>query len=256
MSNISLADKLSIMTQNQQIIANNQQKVYEAGYEKGKAEGSGDSYYDTFWDAFQINGTRANYRYAFWREGWTDANFSPKYNIVPTDAQYMFQNCAITNLKLALEKSGAALDFSKATHLYYTFTSPTITHLPILNCIKATNFENAFNNAQSLVSIDKIIFPSTGASVNTGRMFYACYSLTDITCEGVIASSLDFSYSPLSVESMKSVISCLKDCSETSSAYTNTLTFTQACWAALEADSAAPDGGTWANYVNSLGWNI
>ena len=254
MSNALLADKLSIMTQNQQIIANNQQKVYEAGYEKGKAEGGGDSYYDAFWDAFQINGTRANYRYAFWREGWTDANFSPKYNMVPTDAQYMFQNCAITNLKSALEKSGAVLDLSKATHLYYAFTSPTITHLPILNCSKATNLENTFNNAQALVSIDKIIFPSTGASVGTGRMFYACYSLTDITCEGVIASSLDFSYSPLSVESMKSIISCLKNYKGTSDEYTNTLTFTSDCWTALESSDAPPTEDTWANYVKSLGW--
>lgn len=256
MSNTSLADKLSIMTQNQQIITNNQQKVYEAGYEKGKAEGGGDNYHDIFWDAYQVNGTRTNYRYAFQRDGWTDMNFVPKYNMAPTDAQYMFQNCAITDLKTILENCGVTLDLKKASHLYYTFAGSKITHLPVLDGSKSTNNENVFAGCLNLVSIDKFIFPSTGATLGNGRMFYDCRSLVNVTFEGIITSSIDFSSSPLSVASMKSVISCLKDYSETSSAYTNTLTFTPTRWAALEADSAAPDGGTWANYVNSLGWNI
>jgi hypothetical protein len=54
---------------------------------------------------------------------------------------------------------------------------------------------------------------------------------------------------------MKNIISCLNNYSGTSNEYTYRVVFTDDCWAALEADSIAPTGTTWADYVNSLGWN-
>jgi hypothetical protein len=92
----------------------------------------------------------------------------------------------------------------------------------------------------------------TGAKVAFG----SCESLENITIEGTIKCDWNMSYSPLlTPESMKSVISCLENYAGTSSEYTNTVSFTDECWAALEADSAAPDGGTWEEYVAALGWN-
>ena len=66
---MSIADKLVT-------IAENERKVYDAGYTKGKTEGGGDSYdrgvadgrraeYDAFWDNLQSNGNRTQYAVAF-----------------------------------------------------------------------------------------------------------------------------------------------------------------------------------------------
>jgi hypothetical protein len=105
MNDISLADKLSIMTQNQQIIAENQEKVYNAGYEKGKAEG-GDNYYDTFWDAYQNNGARTNYKYAFYGSGWENANYNPKYPLTGiTVGASMFTGSRMTKITTPLDLS-------------------------------------------------------------------------------------------------------------------------------------------------------
>jgi hypothetical protein len=54
---------------------------------------------------------------------------------------------------------------------------------------------------------------------------------------------------------MKNIISCLKDYSGTEKEYVNKLTFNAERWTALEADSKAPDGNTWREYVFNLGWN-
>ena len=53
---------------------------------------------------------------------------------------------------------------------------------------------------------------------------------------------------------MKSIISCLKDYSGTDSEDLYSVLFTDDCWNNLEADSTAPDGGTWRTYVDNLGW--
>ena len=104
-------------------IAENEQKVYDAGYAKGKAEG-GSSYeqgvadgkqaeYDAFWDKFQNYGNRRNYYYAFaWQqvanEGWASDAYNPKYPIIadateagsPTAAQSIFHySSKITDAK-------------------------------------------------------------------------------------------------------------------------------------------------------------
>lgn len=80
--------------------------------------------------------------------------------------------------------------------------------------------------------------------------------MENITFEGEIGRSINFSYSPLSVESMKNVIEHLVNYTGTEKELSYTVTFTEACWTKLEADSTAPNGGTWKEYVASLGWNV
>lgn len=60
---MSIAEKLTT-------VAENQQRVYDAGKQ---AE------YDRFWDAYQQNGTRGSYSYAFGGVAWTDETLKPKY---------------------------------------------------------------------------------------------------------------------------------------------------------------------------------
>ena len=65
------------ITEKLQTIAENEQKVFEAGKK---------SQYDEFWDDFQLNGERRNYYYTFysrWGLGcWSDKTFQPKYPII------------------------------------------------------------------------------------------------------------------------------------------------------------------------------
>ena len=79
---MSIAEKLTA-------IAENEQRVYDAGYMHGNNDGyllgeeaGKKSEYDAFWDAFQLDGERTNYSYAFSGSGWHSETFKPKYKIL------------------------------------------------------------------------------------------------------------------------------------------------------------------------------
>jgi hypothetical protein len=169
-------------------IAENEQKVFD----KGKAEGV-QSEYDRFWDEFQNNGTRVNYASGFSGVCWNNNVYNPKYPIIVTNiATNMFQNSTMitsTKVPITIDTASAISVFNGATRL------ATIPY------IKVT---------------DKVIFSS---------WFTSCSALKNITFteDSVIASSISFQYSPLTVASMKSVISCLKDYAGTGT--THTVTF-------------------------------
>ena len=79
---MSIAEKLVT-------IAENQLRVYEAG----KAVGC-----DSFWDAYQQNGKRTMYWYAFSGYGWTKDTLRPKYTVrfgrnTSSEANGLFYRC-------------------------------------------------------------------------------------------------------------------------------------------------------------------
>lgn len=204
-------------------VADNIPKVYEAGKK---------SEYDRFWDAFQDYGKKFNYDQAFGYGNWSDDSYNPKYPLIfesPESGaatsiagrQAFYSAANITDIKVPI--------YAKNTRLATTFSGCTnLKTIPLLRVENVVDYTNAFNK---------------------------CASLENITFEGEIAKSLSFDASPLSVASMKSVISCLKNLTGTSAAGVNKISFNEACWTKLEADSTAPDGGTWRNYVeNTLGW--
>ena len=146
------------------------------------AEG-GDHYYDTFWDSYQLNGTRTNYRYAFYSQNsgvWTDDLYAPKYPIIATGSyggDSVFQNSLITDTKV---------DIEIGINASYTFIS-----------------------CYNLKTIRKLI-----VSENTtfNRWFGGCGALENVTFDGVIASDISFSDSTkLTNASVQSVIDHLKD---------------------------------------------
>ena len=185
MSNITLADKLSIITQNQQIIAENQEKVYNAGYEKGKAESDGDSYYDTFWDTFQNNGEPRDYYDAFTNNRFNDDSYNPKYSIIcggSNGARYMFYNSnSITETKVPIDVTQATGD------LHYAF--------------------GAYGMAQGLKKIQQLIVDED--TVFNTTAFNRASSLSYIRIAGKIGQSLSFQWSPLDRESILSVYDAL-----------------------------------------------
>lgn len=250
---MSIAEKQATISENNVIIAQNVAKVYKAGQDNGMQ-----TEYDKFWDSYQDNGNRGYYYMGFAGYGWTDETFKPKYDIKGNAHSSMFYNARITDLVKILEESGITLDSSSCTDISSMFAYSTITHAPVVSA-KAVwsinNANNVFNNATKLISVEKFIFVQTGVkkTCTYTNIFNNCTSLRDIEFEGEVYRSLDLTASPLSVDSMKSLISCLGDYStENTGVYT--IGFSETCWAALEADSTAPDGGTWRDYVTNLGW--
>lgn len=218
-------------------------EVFEAGKNK-------------FWNEFTNNGERTNYNYAFYN--WGSEYIRPTRKIIPTDnasARSTFWKCP--NLK---KIEAAYFDFSQknkgtsnATGYSYTF----------YNCNKLEEIEDigikadyAFDHAFECGKLRTIARIGTDENTKfTGAFDYA-NSLESVTFEGVIGQNLTIRWSSkLSIASMKSIISCLKNYSGTDKEYTYTLTFSENMWARLEADSTAPDGNTWRDYVNTLGWN-
>lgn len=233
-------------------IAENQKKVYEAGKK---------SEYDNFWDNYQYNGERRIYDTAFGTydtvvaNGWNDNNFYPKYPIIATNLCKAFKACDIRNLKERLEECGVYLDTSECGNFNQTFSYTwALHHIPELDMRKATNVTVMFNRATGVHTIDKLILSENNTLVWT-ESFHYCESLINIRIEGQLSRTINFSYSPLSVESMKSIISCLKDYSGTASQGTYILTLKDQCKTALEAEGAtSPNGNLWTEYVSDLGW--
>lgn len=231
-------------------IAENEPRVFEAGKKKGYADGfevgeamgytegridgaavgRSEGYaagtqeaYDRLWDTLQNYGNEHDYTYAFSHRKWTEDIYEPKYPIRAGMANGLFQlNTKLTDTKVEVDISGA-------NQYFYLFHS-----------------------ASSIITIRKLKIAETQRFTDE---FTNAVALKNITVEGTIGRSFYIHYSPLTVESMKSIISCLKDYANTDSEFAYTVKFSDACWAALEASGGAPYGGTWEGYVNSLAWN-
>ena len=180
---MTIAEKLTM-------IAENEQKVFDAGYEKGASEVGGGGYdegfeagkqaeYDRFWDAFQENGNRTTYTNAF--TGWYDSYYQPKYPITITSAataSATYNSTKITNTKVSI-----------------TVNCQTITTL--------------FANATSLVTIPHLDLTNVTKLID--RCFNSCTNLTNVTMVGTINAN-GFDVSPckkLTHDSLMSIINAL-----------------------------------------------
>lgn len=262
-------------------VAENVPKVYNAGYEKGKSEGGSDSFYDAFWDSYQTNGERMDYSNAFMSSynlqtkkldyAWTNETFRPKYNIKPLNAQRIFKtywgnsesNRTPTSfihgdLVETLDSLGVVLDFSNCTNAWEAFFGSNFTRLGVIDFSSVT-YNNAlfFNGMTCLVTIDYYIPPRvilTGAGAK--EIFNNCKSLKNLTLGGNLLQNTDLKYSPLTLESAISVITHLENYAGTENEFKYTITFSETTWGYLDADGdASPNGNSWREYINDLGWN-
>lgn len=185
---MSIAEKLLT-------IAENEQKVYDAGFEAGRLSGGyGEGYeagqkaeYDRFWNEYLQNGERENFPYAFAGVCWSDEVYNPPYELTATtSANYMYYfNSVITNTKVPI-----IIDTATAQNVFYQCT-----RLETIPSIKVT---------------DRTVFTS---------WFSGCRALTDInfTEDSVIANNISLSPCPLLHDSILNIISVLKDFRETQS---------------------------------------
>ena len=232
---MSIADKLVT-------IAENEQRVYDAGYEKGKQEG-GDTEtaysqgfdagkqaeYDEFWDAFQPNkGAAQSYEYAFCGSRWNDITFKPKYDIVFAlgySGMNAFYGIGVTNFAETLEKQGVKMDTTLCGYWTSMFQNINTKRLPELNCSHAMDYNsnglyNTFFNSK-IETIDKMIVVEELKYTNT---FKGCANLKNIIFEGVIGNNIDFQDSTLLThDSLMNIIERLKDFSGTTTTRALTL---------------------------------
>ena len=232
-------------------IAENEQKVYDAGK---KAQ------YDEFWDEFQQKGNRADYYMAFAGLGhtcWNEKTFNPKYTFRPKQLQYMFYNPKLPDVYPVLERNGITIDVSGVLNATYGFQDAALTtRFPPLKFSNSINtYLGLFKGCVSLETID-YLYISDGKSLQD--TFLNCHSLKNIEIGGVINySDVNFQWSPLSLESMKSIITHLKDLTGSANEGKYKLTFSQDCWRVLDNDGmTSPNGNKWRDYVTDLGWVV
>lgn len=248
---MSIAEKL-------QTIAENEQRVYDAGYAKGQAEGGDTSTayaegfaagkkaeYDAFWDAYQENGNRTNYSLAFGGTGWAaEGLLKPKYPVRPVKAYRMFETSTLTDLTII------DVDFSQCTSFTQCFASSSFRKIGIIDTRSASSLEYMLSGPTALVSVEKVIFRDDGSQKIDNTTFLGLLSLESITFEGVIGTgNLSMPNSTkLSKASITSIINAL---STTTSGLTVTLSKT-AKEAAFTADEWAALIATRTNWTISL----
>lgn len=226
---MSVADKLTT-------IAENVPKVYNKGLSKGKQ-----TEYDCFWDAYQENGTKTDYDYAFSGSSWRkifDLR-KPKYPITPMTAEGIFywfnydgddlfdlsEICSLidfSNLSIAknifyrAKVKNITCDFSNCTQLFNTFAAISggkYDNITLKVTEKCTSYQNTFVNTNSITTL---IF----------------------TSDSVINGNLDVKNNyNLTHDSLMSIINCLID--NTSSGTKKTLTINDTNKGKLTAEELA-----------------
>jgi hypothetical protein len=198
---------------------------------------------------------------------WNGETFYPTQDIIPLEnATSLFErfswNAPAARIDLAqrLEDCGVVLDISNVTIASYIFNYAWVTRVPALNCntTKYSNLTSFFANAPYLVTIDELIIRNDGTN-NFSNTFDGSKALANIKITGVIGKNISFSSCPLSVASMKNIISCLKDYSGTDSEFVYKVTFSSACKTALEAEGATAEYNgvpcTWIALIENKKWN-
>jgi hypothetical protein len=216
--------------------------------------------YDRFWDTYQRNGNRRNYSRSFLGEGWTSDNFKPKYPIIANgDASYMFDSAYIGNINSAdfdFVEKGIEFDVAGATSLTYIFRNAQgIKRIGVIDARGCANLNRLFYQS-GIETVDVLCV--TDAAVYDAT-FSSATKLKNITFDGTIGKSISFTNCPLTPTSMKNIIDHLKSYVAGPNDGVYTITFSESCWEALEADSPSPLGGdyTWKDYViGILGWQV
>ena len=215
---MSISEKLTT-------IAENEQKVYDAGKENGVTEWFDDYITATNWIAYE-----SYYDYAFVGRRWTKSNFKPSKDIKPINtAQNMFYYAS--NLSIDLrptqfkEKFGVEFDVSKCKNLASWLGGSAITGVGTVDVsIMSNRLSSLFFSAQKLKIIEKIILPKTAEpSMNTTSAFTNCGALTTIEeITGLFGNSISFSSCPLEHDTIIRIMEHLADYSDGS--YSKTLT--------------------------------
>lgn len=234
---MSISDKQKIISANNVIIAENEQKVFDAGREMGLSDGHFTGYqdglaagkkaqYDAFWDAFQNYGNKRHYYYAFaWgqrNDGWATDAYNPKYPIIA--------DC----------NTGEKSPHSTQSIFHY---SSRLEDVKVPITLKNGLANACFYRCRKLKNIPSLTLENITGFHNT---FAECGELETLIVYGTIEADIDIHWSTkLSRESIDSIVAAL---STTTSGLTCTLSL-DAVNKAYETSEGANDGSTSADWI-------
>lgn len=129
---------------------------------------------------------------------------------------------------------GIIPDYGIPAMSYYTqfcYRASAVGTIEIIRCHENTEFSQSFDGANNL---------------------------KNITFEGTIGKNISFSSCPLTVASMKSIITHLKNYAGTENAGKYTLTLKDSCKSLMAQQGAVAelDGKTYDAYIADIGWNL
>ena len=250
---MSIADKLNT-------IAENEQKVYDAGKEAAHSEYINPEWTD--WEYFDYLGCRDSLAQKL---KYTDTSNG-------TNFVHMFDGCSLATIPEIDTSKGTnfgsmfqgcdalatipEIDTSNGTSFSAMFRNcGVLTKIPEIDTSNGTKFSSMFDGCDALTTIPKLNVSK--ATQNYMPSFLENSELKNITFEGTIPYTINFQYSPLTLESAKSVINALVNYSGTNNANTYSVTFSETTWEYLDADSEIEVDGvtcTWRDYISSKGW--
>ena len=215
---MSIAEKLTD-------IAENVQKVYDAGVSIGNELGQAAGYYEgsqegmtaeynRFWGAYQDYGKRPNYENCFSGRGWNDETFKPKYDINTSSGYMLFRRTGITDLGAILNRLGRRIEIDGQDDwsLRYSCAEVLLTNLDgvVINGPIAY-LKYTFSTAKNLVSIAPVL--EVTKETQFENAFLRCEALEEVRFSGEIGQDgLDLHWSTkLSKASTKNIIGCLSD---------------------------------------------
>lgn len=230
---MTIAEKL-------QKIAENEQKVFDAGYEKGKAEAGGDdgSYdegfadgkqaeYDRFWDTLQQNGNLKNYNYLFYQDRFDDTIYNPKHPII-LGVTSSSGNLAVFNSSVRITDTKVPI-IAEGVYLNQVFAYSKIKTIRELRVNENTTYNNVFND---------------------------CSALEELTITGAIGKN-DFNLKWSTELSKDSIVSIVNALSPNTSGLTVTLSLTAVDNAFREGDKEGSISSGWNDLLNlRQNWTI
>jgi hypothetical protein len=216
-------------------IAENEQKVFDAGYAKGTAQGGyAEGYadgkqaeYDAFWDAFQNYGNKRYYYYAFaWQqtdnEAWATDAYNPKYPIIA--------DC----------NAGEPSPYATQSIFHY---SSRLKDVKVPITLKNGAANACFYNCYRLTNIPSLTLENVTGFVNT---FMNCNALETLIVHGKIEADIDLQWSTkLSMESIESIMCALSDTTTGKSITLSKVAVDKA----YETSEGANDGSTSAEWI-------
>jgi hypothetical protein len=223
---MSIAEKL-------QTIAENEQRVYDAGYDKGYISGEDSGYThgieqgkqaerEEFWHDvwYEEDGSlRKNFVNGFSGSSWNEKTFKPIYppeKITTATGggckgmfYYFNRNTRFNNSPIDMTDFCKHFSFENCTDLTSLFQDARAENIDIdlSNCTNATNLFNMGNGG----SVDNVRIKITDKCTNFTSAFASASSLKTLifTEDSIIAQTIDLKYSPLSKESIVNTINTL-----------------------------------------------
>ena len=207
---MTVAEKLTV-------IAQNEQKVYDAGFAKGASadyEDGQNAAMSEFWDYLTNYGNRTSYSSLF--NVWGGETFEPTRKIIPIEKNSAY--CTFNGAKNLKKIEADYIDFSQKVRgtksqegYYYTFYGcSSLEEIEDIGMQADFGYYSTFSSGSDgkLHTIAKI---RTDENTVFNNAFNYCTALKNVTFEGVIGQDINIRWSPLTADSIRSIIEHLSD---------------------------------------------